>query len=259
MTKRKKLPTSSPDLFQTPTVAPVSPVNTITPPAALPVSARPVYSFDSDQIAVLQNLIEEAGQAEMLQAGPEGLEGTGVSRLEGPMVSRVTSSIIRRANGSTWADEATLGDPFAVIHGLACRSKSVLAVWRSGEAAFRLTLGADLEAKIAKRSSAPKKKYVIGRVGKDQDGVLMHPDTHELLEVEPDNGNLLKHALSCVHPDYKPADAGEKSVDKSKHVTYNIAFFRQDAPVITHHQTAPIDITPEAIEGGKQAERSPFG
>ena len=259
MTKRKKQPTSSPDLFQTATVAPVQPVITIKPPAALPISARPAYSFNADQITILTNLIAEAAQAETIQAGPAGLQRTGVSHLDGDSRARVALVLLMHCEGKNWKDIAAF---VGITWGL-------LDVWTSTKAMKRLLTAAKDKKdalKFAEILEASQKEaisdiedYVIGRVGKDKDGILNDPLGEPMKKRRP-NTKMRELFLKAHDKRFRDANgSGDSAANQAKQITYNIAFFRQDATITTRHHQAPIDIVPEAIEGGKQAERSPFG
>ena len=118
-------------------------------------------------------------------------------------VARVLLAVARRAGGATWAQLAADGDPWAQINPMAQRSDVLARLLKAGEDAFHADLARRLESRLVERATNPKRRYVVGRVGKDMDGVLRHPDTDELLEVEPDNGKILEFALAKVHPKFR--------------------------------------------------------
>lgn len=207
----------------------------------------------------MQALIDSAGVAESLSVTSEGLQGPGVSRLDEESRTRVTRAILERAQGENWLELAARGRPYVLINALACKDKSLRKLFNEGEVAFRNALSMKLEARLARRATKPLKKYVIGRVAKDQDGVLTHPDTGELLEAEPDNGKLLEFAIEKLHPSYKKTQEAGSS-GPAKQITYNISFG------VALVAPAPQTPTMTAIEadfkddlGGNSAAKSPFG
>jgi hypothetical protein len=221
-------------------------------------AAKPALT--PDEVDLLQSLIQQAGQAEQLQATADGIAGVGVSRLDGPSRIRVTATVLDRARGKNWLDLAERGDNYAIIHALAMRDKAVLKLFEQAEVSFRTVLGAALEAKAARRAAKPLKKYVTGRVGKDRDGVLRHPDTNELLEVEPDNGKMLELMLQKTHPAYKQQAPDADKGGSGRPIVYNIAFIGGPAAsaAIPKAQEA-IEATFSEVSGGNRAENSPFG
>ena len=174
--------------------------------------------------------------------------------------ARVAKCVIKRAKGATWLDLSEQGDQFAVIRALCYGSKPMYKLILQGDEAYREHLAQELEAKLARRAARPKRKYVIGRIGKDQDGILKHPDTGELLEVEPDNGKLLEFALEKVHPAYKQTANEQDKGAGGRPIVYNIAFIGgpASAVAIPRAQDA-IEASFSDADGGNQAVKSPFG
>jgi len=208
----------------------------------------------------MQALIDSAGVAESLSVTSDGLQGLGVSRLDEGSRACVTRAILERAQGENWIELAARGRPYILVNAFVNKDKALRKLFLEGEEAFRNTLSMKLEARLARRATKPLKKYVIGRVANGQDGVLTHPDTGELLEVEPDNGKLLEFAIEKLHPSYKKATEGAGSAGPTKQITYNISF----GNVLIAPPPQPPPMT--AIEadfkdglGGNSASKSPFG
>jgi hypothetical protein len=222
---------------------------------------QPDYTFDKDDINILDFCIQEAGLEEQLTATPDGIEGLGVTRLQNDEVVRVLAVIVARCQGVTWKILESEGNSFGKINPLAQKEpKTLKKLFKTSEDVFKRVLAAKLEAKLVERTTSPKKKYVIGRVGKDEDGILRHPDTGELLEVEADNGKLLEFALEKVHPDYKRTVADTDKGAGSRPIVYNIAFIGTNPAAASVPKAAEaIEATFSEVSGGNQAENSPFG
>ena len=188
---------------------------------------RASAELDVDKQGIINSLIDSLG-IEGLECGSSGIPQIADKDrgLTAEGVVRVLGAVARRAGGATWAELASDGNPWAQINPIAQKSEVLARLLKAGEDAFHADLARRLESRLVERATSPKRRYVVGRVGKDRDGVLRHPDTGELLEVEPDNGKILEFALAKVHPKFR--DENKATVDQQN--VYNITVIPPPPP-----------------------------
>jgi len=215
-----------------------------------PISVRAETALDVDKQGLVNSLIDTLGLEGVRCAGngiPKLADKTrGLTR---EMVARVLAVAARRAGGATWQELADGGDPWCRVNPIAQKSAALARIFKAGEDAFISALAKRLEGRLAERALNPKKRYVTGRVAKDTDGVLRHPDTGELLEVEPDNGKILEFALAKIHPRFKD----DKGVSVARQNVYNITVI---PPPRSAERVVFADV-PGANRGGNPAEIPP--
>lgn len=120
---------------------------------------------------------------------------------------RVREALRQRAAGATWGELELIGLPYYEVTAILKQTEAGRIELEAAERSFRESLAKRLETKVVQRAINPKKKYVIGRKG-GESVVMTDPKTGELLENEPDNGNLLLAGLKALHPDFKEASGG---------------------------------------------------
>ena len=207
---------------------------------------RKAPPLDVDKQGVVNSLIDSLG-LEGVRCGGNGIPGLADrSRgLTGEMVARVLSVVARRAGGATWKELEADGHPFRVIHPMGNKSKVLSRLFKAGEEAFLVALRANVESVFTERVTRPKKRFVIGRVAKDTDGVLRHPETGELLELDGQGDKILEFAMAKLHPAFKD----QQSVNVGSQVTYNIEVVAP--PQMPERPADIVDVTPES--GGNLA------
>lgn len=117
----------------------------------------------------------------------------------------------------------------------------------------------DILAAAQEEATNDIEEYVIGRVAKDQDGILKDPEGNHLKKRKP--STKMRELFLKAH-DKRFRDSGSES-DKgagSRPIVYNIAFIGGPAAAVALPKAqASIDATFADIQGDKRAENSPFG
>ena len=191
------------------------------------ISVSADVDLDVNKRGLVNSLIDSLG-IEGLECGSSGIpliadQSRGLTA-EG--IVRVLYVVARRAGGATWRELEAEGHPFREINPVSNKSEVLARLFKAGEEAFYADLAKRLESRLVERATNPKRRYVVGRVGKDRDGVLRHPETGELLEVEPDNGKILEFALAKVHPKFR--DENKSAVGQQN--VYNITVIPPPPP-----------------------------
>jgi hypothetical protein len=220
--------------------------------------APPALQFDAAEQEIVNGLLDRLGFEDVrccetgIPAIAERSAEKSASRapensrvLSMDAVARVVRVVVLRASGRTWREITLMtGDIWTVVKGIASRDKVLFRLLNAGEEAYVEEYSKQLEAKVAERTLRPKPRYVIGRVAKDTDGVLRHPETGELLEVEPDSGKLLEFALPKVHKQYKE----ERAASVGQHnIIYNLTVV---PPLVITERPPDLAVDAEDAEGG---------
>jgi hypothetical protein len=104
-----------------------------------------------------------------------------------------------------------------------------------------------------------QEEYVIGRVGKDEDGILRDTDGTKLKKRRP-NTKMRELFLKAHDPRFKDAAGQAGSGGPAKQITYNISF--GNVLIAPPPQTPPMTTIEADFKdglGGNSAAKSPFG
>jgi len=226
---------------------------------ATATAKEPRKRISADDVTVIRSVIEEAGQAETIQVTADGLSGAGVSHLDDRSCARMTRGILLFCQGLRWKEiSATLGINWAVWDAWtgpkAVKKLANVAMERKDRAIFQ-----DILAAAQNEAANDQEEYVIGRVGKDKDGILKDTDGTKLKKRRP-NTKMRELFLKAHDPRFKDAGGQAGSGGPAKQITYNISF----GNVLIAPPPQPPPMT--AIEadfkdglGGNSASKSPFG
>lgn len=216
-------------------------------------------TLSADDVAILQSLITEAGQAEHLQVSEAGISGTGVSHLDKLACARTTRGLLLFCEGRRWNEiSAEIGVNWALWDAWtgpkAIKRLAIAAMERKDRVIFQ-----DILAAAQKEAANDQEEYVIGRVGKDKDGILDDPEGKPLKKRRP-NTKMRELFLKAHDPRFRDSSSEQDKGAGGRPIVYNITFNG------TNPTAAAIPKAAEAIEatftdaqGGKQAENSPFG
>jgi hypothetical protein len=220
-------------------------------------AAKPALT--PDEIAIIQSLIDEVAQAEHLTVTADGLAGAGVSHLDRLACVRMTRGLLLFCEGRRWKEvSAALGVNWAVWDMWTgpkyIKKVATAAMDRKDRAVFQDILDAAQGEAVN-----DIEEYVIGRVGKDEDGILRGPDGNHLKKRKPST-KMRELFLKANDKRFRDSGSDAEKGAGSRPIVYNIAFFGTNPAAASVPKAAEaIEATFSEVSGGNQAENSPFG